>query len=217
MVGITVCCAAAISIADETVRLDTVDQLPDGLNEKIAAALDPHGATVVGKDGALCTIWLAKALPVKPDFKPGLMVKYPFTTGELAGAMRVESSEFTDFRGQPIQPGVYTLRYGQQPQDGNHVGTSPLSDFLLAIPAAADSNPAPIKMKTLFRQSSKAVGTNHPAIFSLLPAEEKTESPKIEHDESKEYWILHTTATGKAGDQTHPVPLRLVVIGNAEV
>ena len=46
---------------------------------------------------------------------------------------------FTDFRGQEIKKGVYTLRYGQQPEDGNHIGTSELADFLLAIPAGVDS------------------------------------------------------------------------------
>ena len=209
-------CFAATAWADDGYKLSAVDKLPEGLDEKIAAMLDPHGTTIAGNDGAVCTIWLAKSLPVKPKFKPSLTVKYPFSVGELTGALQVESDEFTDFRGQPVKPGVYTLRYGQQPQDGNHIGTSELSDFLLALPAADDTDPAPIKMKTLFRKSAKATGSNHPAIFSLLAAEEKTKSPSLEHDENKEFWILHVTATGKNGNEESPESLRLVVIGKSE-
>ena len=114
-------------------KLVPVDKVPAGISEKVASALNPAGQQVVIDGKTTCTVWLVKDLPVKADFKPTLAIKYPLTQGQLIGVMEVvKKSEFTDFRGQDVAVGVYTLRDGQQPVDGNHVGTSALSDFLLA-------------------------------------------------------------------------------------
>ena len=53
--------------------------------------------------------------------------------------------------GQPVvPPGVYTLRLGYQPQDGDHMGTAPHSEFCLACPAAEDNGAATGKKKPAF-------------------------------------------------------------------
>ena len=54
--------------------------------------------------------------------------------------MRV-SGTFKEIRGKVVKPGVYTLRYGQQPQNGDHLGISPFREFLLISPAAIDKDP----------------------------------------------------------------------------
>ena len=106
--------------------------------------LNPEGFAI--KNRAVCDVCAVKDLAAKDGFKPTLNVKYPFQPGQLIGALRVSGkTEFTDFRGQPVKAGVYTLRYGQQPQDGNHIGTSELSDFLLAIPATTDTDLKPTR------------------------------------------------------------------------
>jgi hypothetical protein len=131
-----------------------------------------------------------------------------------------EGAAFTDFRGQEVKPGVYTLRYGQQPQDGNHIGTSELADFLLALPAEADTDVKPITdFDTLSQKSAEAAGSTHPAILSLLPAEEQAAGGKasLEHVEERDYWIVELTVPGAAGEEKVKVPLRLVVIGRSEV
>jgi hypothetical protein len=131
--------------ADDGKTLATVAQAPAGVSPQIAGLINPQGFRVQGGEGTICEVWLLKDLAVKPKFKPSLNVKYPFTSGELVGVIRVgNKGEYTDFRGQPVKPGVYTLRYGQQPQDGNHIGTSELADFLVAIPVALDTDPKPV-------------------------------------------------------------------------
>ncbi len=209
-------CLAASAAADDQLKLTTVDTLPDGLNEKISALLSSQGTVVSGQDGPVCTVWLAKSWDLKPKFKPTLTVKYPLSPGQLVGALEVHAGSFSDFRGQPVKSGVYTLRYGQQPTDGNHVGTSELSDFLLALPAAQDADPAVMKVKPLHKQSAKATGSNHPAIFSLLPPDEKAETPVVQHDEAKELWLLLLTGVGKQGDADAAVPIKLVILGKSE-
>ncbi len=209
------CCCALSALAFADAKLTPVDKLPEGLSDKVAAAVAGPGQQLVTDDGAVCTVWLAKEIAARADFKPSLNVKYPFQTGHLLGVLRVDKgAEYTDFRGTEVAAGVYTLRYGQQPVDGNHVGTSELHDFVLAIPAKSDADPAPVKsVEALVKLSTQATGSNHPAIFSLLPPAAGDKAPSVIHDESKEFWIL-SLAAGIAGGKT--VPVRVVVVGVSE-
>ncbi|MBM4075607.1 MAG: hypothetical protein FJ267_08185, partial [Planctomycetes bacterium] len=146
-------------------KLSIADKQPAGLSEKVAMAVNPQGQQIEVTGGKIGSIWLVKSLDVKPDFKPSLNVKYALTPGQLVGVIEVtKKSEYTDFRGQDVAAGVYTLRYGQQPVDGNHVGTSELHDFLLAIPAKHDTDSATLKMSdAMHKLSAKTSGSNHPA------------------------------------------------------
>ena len=209
---------AASFVAAEDGKLTVVEKAPAGLADKVAAALNPSGQQVTAAGGTIGTVWLVKQLEAKADFKPSLSVKYPLTPGQLVGAIEVvKKSEFTDFRGQDVAVGVYTLRYGQQPVDGNHVGTSDLADFLLAIPAKLDTDPALLKMsEAMHKLSAKTSGSNHPAIFSLLPPKPDEKTPALTHDTGKHFWILSLTADGKSGNAAVKVPLRVVIVGVSE-
>jgi hypothetical protein len=214
------CCVlfSASFVAAEDGQLSVVEKAPAGLADKVAAALNPSGHQVAAAGDTIGTVWLVKQVQAKADFKPTLSVKYPLTPGQLVGAIEVvKKSEFTDFRGQDVAAGVYTLRYGQQPVDGNHVGTSDLADFLLAIPAKLDTDPALLKMpEAMHKLSAKTSGSNHPAIFSLLPPKPDEKTPALTHDTGKHFWILSLTANGKSGDAAVKVPLRVVIVGVSE-
>ena len=207
---------SAMSLFAADGKLVPVDKVPDGISDKVAATLNPAGQQVVIDNKTTCTVWLVKDLPVKADFKPTLAVKYPLAQGQLVGVLEVlKKSEFTDFRGQEVAVGVYTLRYGQQPVDGNHVGTSDLSDFLLAIPAQSDTDPVtPASAQDLFKLSAKTAGSNHPAIYSLLPPKPDDNPPSLTHE--KELWVLRLSADGKSSSGAIKVPLRLVIVGVSE-
>ena len=208
---------AAMVAADDG-KLTVAEKAPAGVSEKVAAALNVKGQQIEAGGAAIGSVWLVKQLDAKADFKPTLAVKYPLAPGQLVGVIEiVKKSEFTDFRGQDVAAGVYTLRYGQQPVDGNHVGTSDLADFLLAIPAKLDTDPALLKMsEAMHKLSAKTAGSNHPAIFSLLPPKADEKTPALTHDSSKHFWILSITADGKAGDAAIKIPLRVVMVGVSE-
>lgn len=212
IVSVALCSSTSSVRADG--KLEEVAGLPEGLSKEVAAVVEVKGQGVVEKGGAVCSVWLVKEVPTKANFKPTLSVKYPFAPGELLGVLQVQAkSKYTDFRGQEIKAGVYTLRYGQQPEDGNHVGTSDLADFLLAIPAAMDTDPKPIeKFDALSQRSAKTAGSTHPAIFSLLPSEKPAEKPTLTHNAAKEHTMLSTTISAKGGTK---VALRMVVIGKS--
>lgn len=197
-------------------ELKTVKDLPKDLPKAIAETMDTTGYAISGPSGDLGSVWLAKNASVKEGFKPSFTVKYPFEVGELVGVLQVaKDASIKDFRGQELKAGVYTLRYGQQPQDGNHIGTSELSDFLLAVPAKTDKMAKPLDSDKLIEESASAAGSSHPAIFSLLPAE-KAADAKLTHDEDKEFWILEATVSGKEKDKAVKVPMKIVVVGMSE-
>ena len=126
-----------------------------------------------------------------------------------------KTATFTDFRGQEIAPGVYSLRYMLQPEDGNYIGTSELCDFLVALPIAKDKSAKTINViEKLNQKSAAAAGSTHPAIFSLLPVEKAPKASTLEHNADNEFWILSTI--NMKIPKKKPVPLRMVIIGKSD-
>lgn len=210
------CTSAPLSAADY--QLAKAETPPDGLPEAVAAAVGESGVRINGPQRELCQLWLAKAVPVAADFQPSAAVKYPFASGQLIGVLQVpRRSGLTDFRGNEIERGVYTLRYGRQPMDGNHIGTSDLADFLVAIPADRDDAPVVLEdVARLHELSAAASGTTHPAIFSLQPVAAAAAEPALTHDEAREFWILQVNLPAQQGGATKPLPLRVVIVGVSE-
>lgn len=195
----------------------TTDGPPaDELSAEVAAALSSTGIKVTkGESRTVCEIWPVKAWATKADFQPTTSMLYPFEPGQLLGVLRFKRST-DDFRRQQIPSGVYTLRYGLQPEDGNHVGTSDTRDFVLMLPAGEDTSPAAIDLDRMIELSAQAAGTTHPAMLSLMKAEGEGDSlPAIDHDEAREWWSVRfanpTLTGGKAGSLT----IELIVVGHA--
>jgi hypothetical protein len=92
-------------------------------------------------------------------------------SGTLVGAIRV-GGEFKEIRGKVVKPGVYTLRYGLQPQNGDHLGISTYRDYLLLSPAALDRDPKVLGFDGVVAISKEVIGTAHPASLSLDPPED---------------------------------------------
>lgn len=209
-------CPLASRAADYEVK--TVDSLPEGLPAAFAETLNKQGVSVEGAGGVISQIWLGKSLPAKKGFSPSFSIKYPFSSGQFVGVLKVvQKKEYTDFRGQELAPGLYTLRYGLQPQDGNHLGTSVVRDFLLALPIGQDKSPKPLEdLDELFAQSSKSAGTTHPAIFAILGLKESPEKPALEYNEDRDYWMLNTSIEINSDGRPVPFPFQMVVVGHAE-
>lgn len=210
-------CLASLAAADDDYRVEPIDAAPpaDELSAAVAEQLSESGFKVVtAQDRTLCEVWPAKTWSVVADFKPSGSVVYPFEFGELIGVVRY-ARKAGDFRGQSIRKGTYTMRYGLQPQDGNHIGTSDTRDFVVLIPADDDADAKPLEKDPLFKASKKASKTTHPAILSLLPAAEATdELPRMVHNELRELWAVDFA--GQSGDDApKKLVVELVVVGHA--
>jgi hypothetical protein len=180
-----------------------------GIPENVKGVLQASGQRLVLDDGSIaCEIWLRKTVPVQPK-KDVPNVLYP-ELGEstLIGLVSLPHAT-TDYRGQAIKAGAYTMRYELIPEDGNHLGVAPSRDFVLLIPAASDPDPnATFKFDELVNLSREATGTRHPAPLSLAQPGGATGLTKDEED----HWIFSTVLRLESGKD---LPIALVVKGTA--
>jgi hypothetical protein len=123
------------------------------------------GGTRATARGAALRFWWVAALPIKGD---GRASWADVQEGALVGAVSI-SADFRDIRGRIVKPGVYTLRYGIQPENGDHLGTSPYREFLLLSPSALDTSAAARGHDGTIELSKRTVGGSHPAPWSLDP------------------------------------------------
>jgi len=133
---------------------------PAGLSEAVKGALNGQGYRVVdGEGNTYAEFWLRKAVPAlgKPSGAQGA-VQFPILAeGELLGALRFPGEGY-DYRDQVIAKGVYTIRYGLQPVNGDHLGVSTYRDYALLLPAAKDTTLADLPQKPLEDRSPRPPG-----------------------------------------------------------
>ncbi len=193
-------------------RVETIKEAPGGqLSAEIASQLSPTGFKVLlGEKRVVCEIWPAKQWTAKADFEASETVLFPLEPGTLVGALRFARAG-ADFRGQEIPAGVYTLRYANQPVDGNHVGTFETRDFLLMLPASADQSPGPMAEMDLLETSAKSAESTHPAIMPLVKAAPGA-APALRHLEDQDWWTLRLAGKDAKGGK---LSLELIVVGKA--
>ena len=163
----------------------------------------------------MCEVWLCKEWKLAADQpKAAGTVIYPFQPGQVLGVVKYPRKA-ADFRDQPIDSGVYTLRYGQQPIDGAHVGTSPTRDFALLLKAADDTAVAPLDYKAMTQKSAQAAGSAHPLLLSMQRGAGLGEPLSIAHKEEGDWWIVHVQGQTSLNGKTEKVALEIVVVGKA--
>jgi hypothetical protein len=182
---------------------------PQGVAGSIASALSPEGFRFSVEGKTVAEFWFRKELPLKDSPRGGLAVSFKkLETGTLVGVVKL-SAPWSDYKGQSIPEGVYTLRYGVQPADGNHMGVSFYRDYLLLVAAAEDKElTTDFALEELAPLSFSASRTSHPAVLSLFPVQKEVSGPELSKNEIGQ-WMVAV----KVGSLT----LGLVLIGQGEV
>ena len=163
VLSLTSALVAFLTLAPSVTPL--TEKPPAELSAGVQSRLAPAAKVVVGQ--ATLEIWLVRQLEKNGDGPGWSNVE----SGTLAGALRVSGS-FKEIRGKVVKPGVYTLRYGQQPQNGDHLGISQFREFLLISPAALDTDPKVLGFDGVVALSKEVIGTAHPASLSIDPPED---------------------------------------------
>jgi hypothetical protein len=196
----------SIKVVNEAPPKDVKEPIRKLLGEQAVQLLD-------GKGEPLVEVWFRKEVPGKAteaQIKNGLTYhEIPETT--LFGAMRV-LKQITDYRKQKVMPGVYTLRLAFQPMDGDHMGTAPYSEFLLASPAADDKGAGTLSPKALHEMSAKSTN-NHPGVFLLFPAKDAGE-PKLTN-KGDGHWVLTIKQDVTVGGKKATLGVGLTLIGTS--
>ncbi len=193
-------------------KVESIGALTDAkVTEAVRNGLDSKGLRVLDEKGKpVCEVWFGKSIATTKDEVAGASFGR-IGEGNFVGVINFPSNA-SDFRGQGIKAGYYTLRYGLILQDGNHQGVSPERDFLMAVPVADDKDPA-VKFSNddLLKLSRNASGTGHPSVWSMVKTSSNEGLPKIAKNEH-EHIILETKIATKSGD----LAIGLIVVGKTE-
>lgn len=182
---------------------------PKELSASVRALLDTKAISVSDGGKLLCTIWPCKALKLKAPADPAQYSNLEETT--VVGAVRFPAV-WTDYRKQKIKPGVYTLRLGIQPMDGDHMGTAPYNEFLLLSPAGKDQKPDLMDAKDLQEMSTASTTRKHPGVVLLFPNPKPAAAPAIEA-KPNEHWVLNFQVPVAGGKSA--LGFGLVVVGHS--
>jgi hypothetical protein len=207
--------AAGAAAADVKLTVKVEDAPPPKeLGDAVGGVLDGQAMHVSDDKGKLlCTVWACKALETKAtadQAKAGLKYSHLEET-TLVGAVQFADG-FTDYRKQKIKPGVYTLRLGIQPTDGDHQGTAPFNEFCLLSPAGADAKPGVMEAKELHELSVKSTTRKHPGVMLLFPNKTPAEKPVVEA-KPKDHFVLSFRVPATAGREKAYLGFSLVVVG----
>lgn len=216
-VPVAVLLSAMAAFGQAHYKVEVVNGLPSpDVPKTIQEALQSQGARLVNDQGQeVCEVWLRKTLPAQQNPSTSMDVLYgSIAPGTFVGVLHF-ASPGSDFRGQTIKAGYYTLRYEWVPQDGNHMGVSQYRDFLLMLPPAQDANPDEVlKFDEVIKLSRMATGSGHPGILSMDPPSPSAPQLPTAFKDDLENWALEATTHLKdAAGAEKDLPLAVVLVG----
>ncbi|MDE2660076.1 MAG: hypothetical protein OXI45_07665 [Acidobacteriota bacterium] len=181
--------AATLALGSDQPMLGAADGAPpEGVSDEIRAVLGSDGVRATLASGVNLDFWLRSEQPAGANPNPA--ATFPdLSVGTLVGVVRIDGP-WSDYKGNPIEPNVFTMRYGVRPEDGNHMGVSVHLDFVLLVPVAEDMTvDVEWGQDDLNIMSFAATGVGHPAVMSLAPNWEGITEPAIYQDDA-EGWAL---------------------------
>jgi hypothetical protein len=176
---------------------------PADVNPAVTSTLQKDGIKVLDGKKVWCEMWFRSTAPSGPKSSEEAVSLPTIPQGSYLGIIRFPERGAVR-RGQTIKPGVYTLRYGNYPQNGDHQGVEPQRDFLVLSPVAEDKDTTKnLAFDALVELSRKASGTPHPAVMSMWRVESDFKPGISQQGESD--WVVQT----KIGD----LPVAVIVAG----
>src|SRR5205814_5405106 len=152
--------------ADFSVKV--ADKEPPGqIAESIRKMLQPKDVKLLNGDAPVFEFWFGSDVALKS--KPGSADKALGSIQEttLLGAVSVGNGQ-RDYKDNEIAAGVYTMRFGLQPQDGDHLGTAEYPYFAVLIPAKNETQLDGLTtFKAMATASGKDTASAPPGVSSL--------------------------------------------------
>jgi hypothetical protein len=193
----------------------TAAEPPKEVSDAVRKTLTGESVQFFDPAGKLiCEIWLAKDLQADgaADQKKGLTYRELKET-QVVGAIRVPQA-WHDYRKQTIKAGVYTLRLGFQPADGDHSGKSAFTEFLVMSSAAKDKSADIMTAKAMQDLSAKSIGTGHPGVLMLFP-NNKAGGPSVENM-PRDHVVLNVSCGVQSKSGRGTLGLGITLVGEAD-
>ncbi len=216
-------CALSMSaplLADEPAMLSVAAAKPPvEVAEPIRAALDDKVLRLSTGDKPFFEFWFRKQLPLAKKPTGGTLALDTMTEGIVLGVLRVDT-ERRDFRDEELPSGIYVVRLGIQPEDGNHQGVAPTRTFALLIPARQDTKLEPVPHKELMKAAAAINAAKHPSNLNLQPVDDISgDFPRLaeRNDGQHKVVLLKLPARiAESGDET-TLTFALVYAGTGQI
>jgi hypothetical protein len=184
---------------------------PADVGEKLREVLAADGIRVADAEGKpFVDVWLRKSVPTgEPSDEQGVKFNQ-LAEGTFLGVARFHRAG-SDYKANDFPAGVYTVRNGLQPRDGDHLGVSESRDFVLLSPVKADQGLDPIAAKELVKLSTQVSGISHPTVLYLIKVVGDAKPPRVFHDEENERWVIDLEAPASGKEKT--LRFGLVIVG----
>ena len=202
--------------ADFSVKV--ADKEPPGqIGESIRKILQPKVVQLLNGDTPVFEFWFGSEVSLKS--KPGSADKALGSIHEttLLGAVSVGNGQ-RDYKDNEIAAGVYTMRFGLQPQDGDHLGSAEYPYFAVLIPAKSDAQLDGITtFKAMTKASGKDTASGHPVVLSLRPASSDSgDLPKL-NEPAAEHKSVRVKVPAKVGEEKTGIVFELVYKGHGHI
>jgi len=218
LAGIALCVVAVNHSQAGDLTIKVADKAPPAeIGEPIRKTLQPKTIEVLDGDKPAFEFWFRSDIPLKS--KPAAVNKALDCIQEtvLLGAVSVGPGQ-RDYKDNEIAPGIYTMRFGLQPQDGDHLGTAEFPYFAVLVPAASDTQPDGIKsFKEMTRASGKNTASNHPVVLSLRPTSSDSGALPSLSEPAAEHKSVRVKVPARAGEEKTSVVFELVCKGHGHI
>jgi hypothetical protein len=206
--------------ADETATLAVATAAPPAeVAAAIQATLDKKVIRLSSGTAPFFEFWFRKDLPLANAPQDGTLDLATIQEGSVLGALKVDA-ERSDFRNEEIPPGVYILRLGIQPEDGNHLGVSPTRTFALLIPAHQDTKLEAMSHNDLVKAAATINAAKHPSNLNLQPVDSISgEYPRLDVRNDGQHKVILLQLAGRlaGASGTTQVTFALVYEGTGQI
>lgn len=213
---------ASAAIAEDgkfSLKVEENSPCSEEVAENLREQVGDTAYIIEDSEGVLYKFWLVDEVAVEAFGEDAKATLESIPEITLLGIAEIPEAERAfDFREDPIDPGVKTLRVGLQPQDGNHMGTAPTNTFAILVPEDKDASIEQFRGHDhLVDVSSEDTVAEHPPVLYLRAApDQETDTPAIttvEEMGGHEWHMLNFPLKVKAGEEEKTLALQLVFEG----
>ncbi len=186
---------------------------PQELAETIRSALQPTVIRLAEEGKPLFEFWFRKEVPLAEKPPLDAFALEAVSEATVLGAVKVHTEQY-DFKDEEIPAGLYVLRFGIQPEDGDHLGTSPTRAFVLLIPAKQDPRlDLHFDHEQLMKASSTVNAAKHPSGLNLQPVTQPGSGfPRLAAHNGGEHKVVYLRLPARVKGQKEPLALVFALV-----